>query len=99
VIRDTISSSVGLRFGFRILTLPGPSTSSSKSSPVLSFAAVAMGFGIRTAKLLPHFASCVFKGPRVYAEYIPLDAVAIGRGYSLAEATPRLLLVHEDDPE
>jgi hypothetical protein len=78
VIRDTNSSRVGLRFGFRILTRPGPSTSSSKSSPILSFAAVATGFGIRTAKLFPHLASCVFMGPRVYTEYILLDAARKG---------------------
>ena len=70
VIPATNCSSVGLRFGFRILTLPGPSTSTSRSSPVLSFAATATGLGIRTARLFPHFASCVFMEPRVSTEYI-----------------------------
>jgi hypothetical protein len=70
VIPDTNSSRVGVRFGFRILTFPGPSTSTSRSSPILSFAAKATGFGIRTAKLFPHFASCVFIAPLVSTEYI-----------------------------
>jgi len=72
VMPDTNFSRVGFCFGFRILTLPGPSTSTSRSSPVLSFAAKATGFGIRTARLFPHFASCVFIGPLVSTEYILL---------------------------
>jgi len=51
---------VGFDLGLGIRTLPCPSTSTSRSSPVANAAANATDFGIRTAKLFPYLASRVF---------------------------------------
>src|SRR5207245_6979763 len=49
-----------LPFFLRIRKVPESSTAISRWSPRRSLAASAMALGIRTAMLLPHFASCVF---------------------------------------
>src|SRR6266480_1189640 len=54
------SLSFEVPFFLRILTVPEPSTDNFRLSPGRSLAASATFLGIRTAMLLPHFATCVF---------------------------------------
>src|SRR5437667_5965733 len=60
VISRMRSLSFEVPFFLRILTVPEPSTDNSRLSPGRSLAASATFLGIRTAMLLPHFATCVF---------------------------------------
>jgi hypothetical protein len=69
VIPRINSLRVGLRFFFLSVRDPDRSTSRSRSSPTLSFAASAAALGMRTARLFPHFVICAFMAIRIYIVY------------------------------
>jgi hypothetical protein len=90
VIPRINSFRVGLRFFFFRVSEPERSTSKSRSSPTLSFAASAAALGMRTARLFPHFAICAFMATRIYTVYtlVVLSQVAnslrVSASHSLA---------------
>src|ERR1019366_10237783 len=71
VIFATSSSREYLRCLDRSTILPSPARSSDNLSPSARHASLTIDWGILTAKLFPHFDTCVSFGIWIYIEYTP----------------------------